>query len=228
MKESLLNIGDIIAEPSAAFSRLKLQPRSGLAFCVFFFVSILLGWVLLPYSQGLISAQIATSSPMAPEQREAAENIAGIMKGVGVFLGPLFVVLWFVVGSALLSLVARFSLKRETLRFGHIYAAIVHIALISCIIQLVNTALLFVFKDVETVTRAVDFKMIPGVHMLLGSGANPKLEMFLSHINPLSVWVIAVIAIALAVLAGMEKNRARVAAVILWVLSLLPEVLSAT
>ena len=37
-----------------------------------------------------------------------------------------------------------------------------------------------------------------------------------------------VMAIAIAVLADMEKNKARVAAVILWVISILPEVVFAT
>ena len=52
--------------------------------------------------------------------------------------------------------------------------------------------------------------------------------MLLSHINPLNLWLIAVIAIAIAVFADMEKNRARVAAAILWIVGILPEVMFAT
>lgn len=83
-------------------------------------------------------------------------------------------------------------------------------------------------KDIEGVKRTADLKMIPGLHLLLGGSANPKLAMLLSHINPLNLWLIAVIAIAIAVFADMEKNRARVAAVILWIVSILPEVVFAT
>ena len=104
----------------------------------------------------------------------------------------------------------------------------VHIALIGCVIQLVNTALLLVFKDVEGIKNTVDLKMIPGLHLLLGGVANPKLTMLLSHINPLSLWLIAVITIAITVLADIERNKARAAAVVLWVLSILPEVVFAT
>lgn len=65
--------------------------------------------------------------------------------------------------------------------------------------------------------------------MLFDSGTtNVKLLMFLSHINPFSVWIIAVIAIAIAVLANVEKNKARIVAVVLWVISILPEVVFAT
>ncbi len=227
MNESLQNIGDLIAEPSAAFSRLKLHPRSGIAFCVFFLISVLLGWAILPYTEALISQQFS-SSTLAPEQREAAENISNIMKNVGIFLGPLLAILWFIGGSALLKLASRFFIEGDTLRFRHIYAAVVHISLIGCLIQLMNTALLFVFRDVGDIKTVVDFKMIPGLHLLFGNGGNPKLMMFLSHINPLSLWLIGVMAIAVAVFADMEKTKARVIAIVLWIISVLPEVVFAT
>ncbi len=156
MKESLQNIGDLIAEPSAAFSRLKSEPRSGIAFCVFFLVSVLLGWAILPYSEGLISEQFSNSA-MEPEQREVAENISDIIRSVGIFLGPIFAILWFIVGSALLKLASRFFVEGDTLKFRHIYAVVIHISLIGCLIQLVNIALLLVFRDVGDIKTAVDF-----------------------------------------------------------------------
>ena len=70
--------------------------------------------------------------------------------------------------------------------------------------------------------------MIPGLHLLLGGGVNPKLAMLLSHINPLNLWLIVVMAIAIVVLAGIERNKARVAAVVLWGIGILPEVVFAT
>ena len=227
MKESLQNIGDLIAEPSAAFSHLKSQPRSGIAYLVFYLFAVLVGWAVLPYTEALTTAQLVEGG-LQPEQIEAAGNMGQIFQSIGIFIGPIFAILAFIVISALLRLAARFFVEDETLRFRHIYAAVVHISLIGCVIQLVNAALLLVFKDVEGVKSAVDLKMIPGLHLLLGGVANPKLTMLLSHINPLSLWLIAVIAIAITVLADIERNKARAAAVVLWVLSILPEVVFAT
>ena len=227
MKESLQNIGDLIAEPSAAFSSLKSQPRWGIAFIVFYLFSVLITWAILPYSEALSAAQLMKSG-LQPEQLEAAENIGQIFKGIGIFVGPIFAILVFAIISGILRLATRFFVDGDTLAFRHIYAAVVHISLIGCLIQLVNVALLLVFRDIEGIKGAADLKMIPGLHLLLGGGANPKLAMFLSHINPLNLWLIAVIAIAIAMLADMEKNRARVAAVILWIVSILPEVIFAT
>ncbi len=224
MNESLQNIGDLVAEPRSTFTRLKSQPRSGVAFVIFYLFSVLLLWAIAPYMQQLMSKGMAEGD--APS--EQLQTIARVMGALIIFLGPLFTVVGFIVGSALLKLGARYLLKNETLRFQHIYAAVIHISLINCVIQLVNTALLLVFRDVGDVKSGVDFKMIPGLHMLFDSGANTKLLVFLSHMNPLSLWLIAVIAIAIAALADMEKTRSRIAAVILWILMVLSEVLFAS
>ena len=223
MKESLQNIGDLIAEPSAAFSRLKSQPRSGIAFIIFYLFSVLLLWAVAPYTQQLMSGQMEQSD--APSGQ--IQTMAQVMGALIIFLGPVFAILGFIVSSALLKLGARFLLKNETLRFRHIYAAVLHISLISCLIQLVNTALLLIFKDVGDVKSTADFKMIPGLHMLFDSGTNVKLQVFLSHINPFSVWLIAVMAIAIVVFTNMEKTRSRIAAGTLWLLMVLYEVIFA-
>ena len=224
MNESLQNIGDLVAEPKSTFTRLKSQPRSGVAFVIFYLFSVLLLWAIAPYTQQLMSEGMAEAD--APS--EQLQTIAQVMGTLIIFLGPLFAVVGFIIISALLKLGARYLLKNETLRFRHIYAAVLHISLINCVIGLVNTALLLVFRDVGDVKSVIDFKMIPGLHMLFDSGTNAKLLMFLSHINPLSLWLIAVIAIAVAALTDMEKTRSRIAAVILWMLMILYEVLSAS
>ena len=224
MKQSIENIGNIIAEPSAAFSALKSQPRWGIAFIVFYVVSILIGWAMMPYSETLIDIELAKND-LQSEQLEAAKNVAQIMKNVGIFIFPLFALLGFIIGSAILKLAARVLVKNEALEFKSIYAAIIHISLIGCLIQLVNAALLLVFRNPEGVKSAIDLKMIPGLHLLFSSGGNIKLLTFLSHINPLNLWVIAVAAVAISEFTGIEKSRSRIAAVILWGLSILPEVI---
>ena len=186
MKESLQNIGDLIAEPSSTFERLKSSPRSGIAFVFFYLFTVLIAWAVMPYSDALTTAQL-TKRGLPAAQLEAAGNIAEIFKSIGIFIGPIFAILGFIVSSALLRLAARFFAKNDALRFRHIYAAVVHISLIGCLIQLVNAALLLVFRSVGDVNRATDLKMIPGLHFLLGGGANPKLTMLFSHINPLSL-----------------------------------------
>ena len=228
MKESLRNIGNLIAEPSAAFERIRTEPKWGVAFLVFYLFNVLIGWATAPYSQALIAEGMAqTQTNMSEEQRQAAEMMVGIMTQVGLFLVPLFAVLWFVISSAIFKLAARLG-NNENLTFRHIFAAVVHLSLLGCVINLVNTALLLVFRDVADVKNAADMRLLPGLHLLFGSLENAKLLMFLSHINPFSVWIIAVTAIAVAVLADVDKTRARIAAVLIWLVWILPDVLSAS
>lgn len=224
MKESLQNIGDLIAEPSAAFARLKSEPRWGMAFVVFCVFTIALTWAVVPYTAQLMSEQMAHMD-LPPEQAAAAETAQQFTQKFLHLLAPIGGLLNFLIISAFLTLAARFLVKKETLKFRYIYAAIVHISLIGCVIRLINTALLLIFRNVEDVTNAADMKMLPGLHLLFSSIENVKLLVFLSHINPLSLWVIAVTAIAISVLAELEKTSARVASVILWLISILPEVM---
>lgn len=227
MKESLRNIGELIAEPSAAFERIRVEPKWGIAFLVFYLFNVLMGWATAPYIQALIAEGMTQTNNMSQEQRQAAEMMVGIMTRVGLFLLPLFAVLWFVISSAIFKLAARLG-NNENLTFRHIFAAVVHISLLGCVINLINTALLLVFRDVADVKNAAAMRLLPGLHLLFGSLENAKLLMFLSHINPFSVWIIAVTAIAVAVLADVDKTRARIAAVLIWLVWILPDVLSAS
>ena len=98
-----------------------------------------------------------------------------------------------------------------------------HTSLISFLIALVNTALLVVFRDVETIKNAADMKMIPGLHLLLGGSENVKLLTFLSYFNPLSLWYIVVLAIGVRIFADTDKTKACFWAIIIWFLGIVPE-----
>lgn len=228
MNESFQNIGDLIAEPSATFARLKSEARWGVAFVVFCVFAIALTWAVAPYTAHLMSEQLAQTD-LSPEEAAIAERVQSFTQTFFIFLAPIGGIVGFIVISALLTLAARFLVKNDALKFKHIYAAVVHISLIGSVIQLVNTALLLVFRNVEEVTIAIDMKMIPGLHTLAGllleRSENVKLLTFLSHINPASLWVIAVIAIAISALAEMDRTQSRLAAVIIWLISIVPEVI---
>lgn len=231
MNESLQNIGDLIAEPSSTFTRLRSNPRWGLACLIFLLLAAFMGWVLMPYTSALMDAQIDPNE-MTQEQLEATRQVMAVLKYIPMILGPISAFLVTLIISALLRLVVRFTLKESELRFRHILAAMFHVALPSWIVQLVNTALILIFKDVGDVKSAIDLKMIPGLHHLYAAVAegslNPKVAIFLSHFNPLSLWIIAILVIAVARLTDIEKPRARVIAILLWLLGVLVEALPAS
>lgn len=231
MKEGLQNIGDLIAEPSSAFTRLRAEPRWGVMFLIFFLLSVFLMWVLMPYTAAMMEAQTA-STEMTAEQAAAAEQVMRVVQYAGVFIFPIFGIIGLIIYCALIRLVLRFFMKASALRFRHIFAAVLHVSFIGWIVQLVNTVLLLIFKDVADVKSAVDMKMIPGMHhlagMIAGGDLNPKLAIFLSHLNPLSLWIVAVFAIAVSRMTDIAPARSRVIAVVLWLLGVLMEALPAS
>ena len=220
MKDSLQNIADILAEPSAAFVRLKSEPKWLLAMVIFCLFSVGIAWAMFSFTEQIMH-ETMTETELSSEQIEIAITVAQIVTPIASFVAP---IIWFLAISAILTLAVRLLGLNDAIKFKHIYAAIVHSSLISILIVLVNTALLVVFRDVEDIRRTTDMKIIPGLHLLLGSSGNTKLLTFLSYFNPLSLWYLAVLAIGIRVFADTDKTKACLGAIVIWLLGVAVEV----
>ena len=221
MKDSLQNIADILAEPSAAFVRLKSEPKWLLAMVIFCLFSVGIAWAMFPFTAQMMDQKMMEEG-VPSEQIEIAKKIAQIFTLIASLVAP---IIWLLAISAILTLVTRLLAINDAIKFKHIYAAIVHTSLISILIVLVNTALLVVFRDVEDISRTTDMKIIPGLHLLLGSSGNTKLLTFLSYFNPLSLWYLAVLAIGIRVFTGTDRTQACLVTIIIWLLGIAPEVI---
>ena len=211
MKNSLQNIADILAEPSAAFARLKSEPKWLLAMVIFCLFSIGIAWAMFSFTEQIMHQKM-TETEMSSDQIEIAIKIGRIFALIGSLVAP---IIWLLAISAILTLAARLLAINDAIKFKHIFAAVVHTSLISILIVLVNTALVVVFKDLEDIKSATDMKMIPGLHLLFGSSENVKLLTFLSYFNPLSLWYLAVLAIGIRVFTGADKTKACFGAIII-------------
>ena len=220
MKDSCQNIIDILAEPSAAFARLKSEPKWLLAMVIFCLFAVGIAWATLPFTE-----QIMHQKMMEEGVRSEQIEIAKKMAQISFLISSLVVapIIWLLAISAILTLAARLLAINDAIKFKHIFAAVVHTWLISFLIVLVNTALLVVFRDVEDIKSVTDMKMIPGLHLLLGSSENVKLLTFLSYFNPLSLWYLAVVAIGIRVFADTDKTKACFGAIVIWLLGVVLE-----
>ena len=219
MKDSLQNIVDILAEPSAAFVRLKSEPKWLLAMVIFCLFSVGIAWAMFPFTAQMMDQKMMEEG-VPSEQIEIAKKVARISTPIGALVAP---IIWLLAISTILTLTARLLGLNDAIRFKHIYAAVVHTSLISFLIALVNTALLVVFRDVQDVKSVADMKMIPGLHLLLGASENVKLLTFLSYFNPLSLWYLVVLAIGIRVFIGTDRTQACLVAIIIWLLGITPE-----
>ena len=214
MKESWQNLIDLIANPKATFTRLKSKPKWGVAFGVFCFLVVVLAWIVFPFTQKFINPQYASSlADVELFGSTKAASMVFVAVG-GIILG----VLCAVVFSIILTVVSRVFKVNEALKFKHIFAAWWHTILINPLVFFINIAFLPVFRRVEDIETVVDMRIIPAIHMLVTSVENPYLLFFLSYVDILGIWSIFVLTVAVSTLAEINKTKACLTAVIIWLL----------
>ena len=214
MRESWQNLIDLIIRPNATFTRLKSKPKWGVAFLVFCSLVVLLAWMVFPFTQRFLNPQYASS--LANLKLLGSTKIASmaLVAVSGIILGVLCAVGF----SIILTAVSRVFKVNEALKFKHICAAWWHTILVNAFIFFINMAFLPVFRSVEDVETLIDLRIIPGIHMLVPFVENLYLLMFLSFVDLLGIWHIFVLTVAVATLAEVNKTKACLTAVIIWLL----------
>ena len=200
MKQSLQNIIDIIMNPTAAFTRLKDEPKWVIVFIIYCLFSFLLAWMLMPYTQQLLAAR-------------TVDTVSFISLTV---FSTVYTILMAILLSVILTITARIAKIQSGIKFKHICAAFFHIMLIRVLTFFVNAGLLPVFRDIEDIQTTVDARIIPGLHLLAGSLENRSLLMFLAYINLVAVWYVFVLTIGIHIFAEISKVKALVVALIIW------------
>lgn len=221
MKESWQNITHLFVAPSVTFARLKTQPKWGMALILFCLLQVGVTWAVAPFTDRLISLGLAREQ-MPRYLIEETVPIIGSFVLAFALIVPLIAT---VVLSVVLTFAARIFRVDAAVRFRHIYASLVHAALIPTLTYFVNTALVPVLRGLENVWTPIDMQVVPGLH-LLSASENMLLLMFLSHFNPLSIWPVVVLTIAVSILADIGKVKASVVAILIWLSGVALEVLA--
>ena len=206
MKDSLQNIVDIIVNPTAAFTRLKSEPRWGTVLTIYCLFSFVLAWTLRPYTQKLLAARTV-------DTLSYSKTLSFIYITVS---STAYTILMAILLSGILTLTAKIVWIKSTIKFNYICAAFFHIMLVRVMTFLANAALLPVFRDVEDVHTTVDARVLPGLHLLVGSLENRPLLIFLAYINPIAVWYVFVLTIGIHIFAEVSKSKAFFIALIIW------------
>jgi len=217
MKESWQNLIDLVGNPSVTFERLKSNPKWILAFVVFCLFSIILGWTHAPYTLKLLYQQNAN--------QDEFDNTISLISVIASAL--VIAVLWDIMLSSILTIVAKVSKISKELTFKHIYAGIVHTSLVRVLIYMVNIGLVPIFKSVESVNIVIDVRILPGLHHLAGPIENASLVIFLSYINVLSIWYLIVLAFAITTFVEVKKTTAYSVSIVIWFIRIVAETLFA-
>ena len=186
--------------PTAAFTRLKDEPKWVIVFIIYCLFSFLLAWTLRPYTQKLLAAP-------------TIDTVSFI--SITIF-SMVYTIVMAILLSGILTITARIAKIKSGIKFKHICSAFFHIMLIRLMTFFVNAGLLPVFRDIEDIHTTVDARIIPGLHLLAGSLENRSLLMFLAYINPVAVWYVFVLTIGIHIFAEISKVKALVVALIIW------------
>lgn len=214
MRESWRNLIDLIVNPKATFTRLKSRPKYGVAFLIFCFLVVVLAWIVFPFTQKFLNPEYTSRLAGIELFGSTKAGSMGLVAVSGIVLG----ILCAVVFSILLIMVSRVFKVNEALEFKHVFAAWWHTILINPVIFFINVAFVPVFRHVEDIESLIDLRVIPGLHMLVPSLENPYLLVFLSFVDILAIWNIFVLTVAVATLAEVNKTKAGLTAIIIWLL----------
>lgn len=214
MRESWQNLIDLIVRPNATFTRLKSEPKWGIAFLVFCVLVVLLAWMVFPFIQRFLNPQYASSLADIQLLGSIRATSMVFVAVSGIILG----VLCAVVFSTIFTVVSRGFKINEALKFKHFFAAWWHSILINPLVFFINIAFLPVFRSVDDIKTVVDIRIVPGMHMLMPFVENQHLLLFLSYMDLLGIWNIFVLTIAVATLVEVNKTKACFTAVIIWLL----------
>lgn len=216
MKASFQNIGDIFAEPSALFTRLKSVPRWSLAFGLICLASLFITWGRTPFEEQLIRQSGETASSLISQTGLIVTQTT--MRCVGLLIEAALL-------SLLLTIAARLFKIPGDVKFRHIYAILIHLLLLRTFGELINTALLINLREVTDINTPVDMQLLPGPHQLAFFINNAKLKLFLSGFHVVALWELACLTIAIKVVAEVSRLQAVLTTVGIWLLNVVLSVI---
>ena len=220
MNRTLRIIGDIISDPRAAFRALKEQPNWFAVFVIIAFVSIGIGWAVLPFSKQIAHAKMLESG-LDEAQIEGTQGMAEGLHFVWLLFTPFPLLIKWLVFAGLLYLGAQLLGSSTVLTFKPMFAAVVYSELILVFSNLINAGLLLCFKDIRDVRDSIDLQMIPGLHLLFGDHPLGVLSLtLLSQITPFSLWYLVVLSLGVAIVADQKRRKVEWLVVLVWLASI--------
>lgn len=225
MAIALIHILDILANPSDAFTSLKQQPRWFIAFIVIGSFTILIAFLLHPFSQHLMHSLLSVQ--YEDHEIERILNTAQRFTYIGYIFNPVILLLRWLIVAALLYFIA-VLLNAENLTYKSIYASVVYAEIVFVVMGILNVIVLY-FKGVDTVTHPIHLQAIAGMDILMRNPTdNMPLFIFLNNINIFSVWYLVILKIGLSIMTRFSKLKSALIVTFVWLLTVIYQVVIAT
>lgn len=217
--EQFNNIIGVFFSSQRTFLRLKSNPSWLVTFLLIAAGTILISFIISPF---VIQAQIVSfPSEVGPQQIEDGMRFIKRYQTIVIFLSPLFLIIKFLVNSAILWLIVQLFREAD---FKRVFSLVVHCALIQLLGSIVSLIVLKL-RGIQSIRSAADLQVYFGLDMFLrNQELNIPLKAFLSSINLFSIWWIILVILGLSIITEISKSKATLIAVSFWLFSTMIQV----
>ena len=177
-------------------------------------IFIVFGYLMLPYTLQLGEARMAQQN-IPPERLEGARNMTHTITQVLVFLVPVFIVLFTMLGAWLVGVTG--SILGLRAKFRDIFSLMMATSLIASL-QYIATYIVLRSKGDEITSQE---QMSPAFGLDIFIPAHGVLLAILNFFSIFQIWSLVILALALASLAGSSKGKAFAAITPAWLIPLI-------
>jgi hypothetical protein len=209
---AVLDLIRVLFEPTAVFERVREKPRFLAPFLALAVLAVVIGVVQLPYTKAAISAQMAQTPNVTPQQAEAALKFAPI----GLAVAPIFYGA-FLLLSALILWVSVSVLGGEA-KFATLLSVTTYTSITYTLLQVVGVAVLMM-RGTSAITGTVDLQPSLGLDLLAPDAKGFALAA-LRGVNPFTLYGLYLTSVGIMVTHQTSKTTAYAAAAIQFVIAL--------
>lgn len=218
----LSTVVDTIVAPKEAFERLAVTPTWGWALIVSLVLPVVAYFVMIPAIQhgmlGDLARQAATNpriAQMTPEQRAKITAFVPFF----VVIAPIGVLFFVFLQTIVMSIFN--AVGKGQASFAKLWAASMNICVLYGIGQIV-TAIVVFLRGPDTFNSAAEVQRgLPSLALIAPSGSDVHLMAFLATINPIVIWSIVLVSMAMRYIAKVSAGPAWGAAIFAYLVPML-------
>ncbi len=177
-------------------------------------IFIVFGYLMMPYTLQLGDVRMAQQN-LPPERLESARNMTRTITAVIVYLVPVFIVLFTMLGAWLVGVTG--SIMGVRAKFRDLFCLMMACTLISSL-QYIATYIVLRSKGDEITSQE---QMTPAFGLDIFIPAHGVLLTILNFFSIFQIWSMVILALALASLTGSTKGKAFAAITPAWLIPLI-------
>lgn len=209
---AVLDLIRVLFEPATVFERVREKPRFLAPFLALVVITVVIGALQLPYTRAAISAQMATTPNVTPQQAETALKFAPI----GLALAPIIYGVFLLFGALILWVSV--SVLGGEAKFATLLSVTTYTGITYSLLQIVGLVVLMM-RGTSGITGMVDLQPSLGLDLLAPDAKGFALAA-LRGVNPFTLYGLYLTAVGVAVTHKTSKGTAYTAATIQFVIAL--------